>query len=251
MKNTQVVADLRRILDVLDAEYEMPVDIEFAINFLDEETYAINLLQCRTFQVRKHAPAAVTPRRLAGGRPLLEARGAVIGLGREVPLHDLIYVPTAPYAALSEQDRYGVARLIESLAQTHDPARNLVLIGPGRWGTGMPSLGIPVRAGRIALACAVCEVVAMHAGLVPDVSLGTHFFNDLVEHDLLYLACFPGKPGNSIDEQWLLAAPSSTPHDPPLAHCVRLIDLATAGAVLSADAFQQTASITLPANGNA
>ncbi len=251
LKNTQVVADLRRILDVLDAEYEMPVDIEFAINFLDEETYAINLLQCRTFQVRKHAPAAVTPRRLAGGRPLLEARGAVIGLGREVPLHDLIYVPTAPYAALSEQDRYGVARLIESLAQTHDPARNLVLIGPGRWGTGMPSLGIPVRAGRIALACAVCEVVAMHAGLVPDVSLGTHFFNDLVEHDLLYLACFPGKPGNSIDEQWLLAAPSSTPHDPPLAHCVRLIDLATAGAVLSADAFQQTASITLPANGNA
>ena len=247
IRNTGVIADLRRMLSVLDDEYEAPVDIEFTINFLDPQTYAINLLQCRTFQVRKHALPAVAPRKSAGGRVLLEARGAVIGLGREIPVHDIIYVPTALYAALHEQDRYGVARLIETLAQEHDPARNLVLIGPGRWGTGMPALGIPVRAGRIALACAVCEVVAMHAGLVPDVSLGTHFFNDLVEHDLLYLACFPGKPGNSIDEQWLLAAPSKTPTGDHLADCVRLIDMAGSGAVLAADAYDQTASITLPA----
>ena len=247
IRNTGVIADLRRILSVLDDEYEAPVDIEFTVNFLDPQTYAINLLQCRTFQVRKHTPAAAAPRKSAGGRVLLEARGAVIGLGREIPVHDIIYVPTALYAALHEQDRYGVARLIETLAQEHDPARNLVLIGPGRWGTGMPALGIPVRAGRIALACAVCEVVAMHAGLVPDVSLGTHFFNDLVEHDLLYLACFPGKPGNSIDEQWLLAAPSKTPPGAHLADCVRLLDTSATGAVLAADAYDQTASITLPA----
>lgn len=248
IKHTGVIADLQKMLTILDAEYEVPVDIEFTVNFLDPETYAINLLQCRTFQVRKHALSPAVPRRLAGGRHLLEAQGAVIGLGREIPVHDIIYVPTALYAALPEQDRYGVARLIESLAQAHDPARNLVLIGPGRWGTGMPSLGIPVRAGRISLACAVCEVVAMHAGLVPDVSLGTHFFNDLVEHDLLYLACFPDKPGNSIDEKSLLAAPSNTPKHSHLADCVRLIDMSGTGAVLSADAFQQTASITLPAS---
>ncbi len=247
IRNTGVIADLRRILSVLDDEYEVPVDIEFTINFLDPQTYAINLLQCRTFQVRKHTPVAAAPRKSAGGRVLLEARGAVIGLGREIPVHDIIYVPTASYAALHEQDRYGVARLIETLAQEHDPARNLVLIGPGRWGTGMPALGIPVRAGRIALACAVCEVVAMHAGLVPDVSLGTHFFNDLVEHDLLYLACFPGKPGNSIDEQWLLEAPSKTPPGTHLADCVRLLDTSAIGAILTADAYDQTASITLPA----
>lgn len=247
IRQTGVISDLRRMLSELDAEYEAPVDIEFTVNFLDPQTYAINLLQCRTFQVRKHALPAAAPRKMAGGRIVLEARGAVIGLGREIPVHDIIYVPTALYAALHEQDRYGVARLIETLAQEHDPAHNLVLIGPGRWGTGMPALGIPVRAGRIALACAVCEVVAMHAGLVPDVSLGTHFFNDLVEHDLLYLACFPGKPGNSIDEQWLLAAPSKTPPGTHLADCVRLIDMTGCGAVLAADAYEQTASITLPA----
>lgn len=246
IRSTGVLDDLRRMLALLEEEYEAPVDIEFTINFLDRERYAINLVQCRTFQVRKHAsssPAAVSH---AVGRVLLEARGAVIGLGREEPVHDLLYVPTATYAALNEQDRHGVARLIEDLAENHNPARTLVLVGPGRWGTAMPSLGVPVRASRIARASTVCEIASMHAGLVPDASLGTHFFNDLVEHDLLYLACFPDKPGNMIDEEWLLAAPSRTPASHPLAHCVRLLDLAPAGAMLQADPFSQTASISLP-----
>jgi pyruvate, water dikinase len=249
IKQTPVIDDLREMLAVLSRVYGAPVDIEFALNFLDEETYRIHLLQCRTFQVQKHKPGERESRGIPAGQRLLEAQGAVIGLGREIPVHDLIYVPTAAYAALSTQDRYAVARLIETLTQLHDPARNLVLVGPGRWGTSSPSLGVPVRAGRIALACAVCEVVAMHGGLVPDVSLGTHFFNDLVEHDLLYLACFPGKPGNLLDEETLLATPSRTLEIQPgakFAECVRWLDLAPANALLFADPLNQTAAIVLP-----
>jgi hypothetical protein len=255
LKHTGVVADLREMLALLAREYGAPVDIEFAVNFLDRETFSIHLLQCRTFQVQKHAsPGAIEGPPPPDGTPLLEARGAVIGLGRSILVHDLLYVPTAAYAALPEQDRYQVARLIESLVEKHDPGRNLVLLGPGRWGTGSPSLGVPVRAGRIASACAVCEVVAMHSGLIPDVSLGTHFFNDLVEHDLLYLACFPGKAGNSLDEALLLAAPSRTAElatvsPGAIADCVRWIDLSQTGAILVADAYRQSASIVLPPAG--
>ncbi len=251
LKNTRIVADLREMLAILAAEYGDPVDIEFTINFTDPETYCIHLLQCRTFQVQKHtAPGADLPAPKPGGTPLLEAHGAVIGLGRSIRIHDILYVPTSAYAALNEQDRYQVARLIETLVGHHDPSRNLFLLGPGRWGTSSPSLGIPIRAGRIASACAVCEVVAMHSGLIPDVSLGTHFFNDLVEHDLLYLACFPGKPGNFIDEKRLLAAPSLTSERCPafsaaLAGCVRWIDLSRSDATLVADAYQQSARIFL------
>ena len=124
-------------------------------------------------------------------------------------------------------------------------ARNLILVGPGRWGTSSASLGIPVRAGRIAKASAVCEVVAMHGALIPDVSLGTHFFNDLVEHDLLYLACFPGKTGNAIDEAWLLAAPSETPSRAPSAVALHEVVrwISADGLVLHADPFYQTAVI--------
>jgi pyruvate, water dikinase len=250
LKHTGVVGDLREMLAVLARAYGCPVDIEFALNFLDKETHRIHLLQCRTFQVQKHDPSGVEVHEMPRGPAVLEARGAVIGLGRCLPVHDLLHVPTAAYAALSEQERHGVARLIETLAGEHDPARRLVLVGPGRWGTGSPSLGIPVRAGRIARACAVCEVVAMHGGLVPDVSLGTHFFNDLVEHDLLYLACFPNRPGNRIDEAWMAAAPARPVRGSPgpVNTCVRWIDLAKFGAVLFADPVKQCAGIYLGQN---
>lgn len=154
---------------------------------------------------------------------------------------------------LAERDRHLVAKLIETLVQRHDPQRNLLLIGPGRWGTSCPSLGVPVRAGRIACASAVCEIMAMHGGLIPDVSLGTHFFNDLVEHELLYLACFPGKTGNVFDEDWLMAEPSLTEDrleelgkSTKLAAVARWIDVSRHNLCLHADPFHQIAILRLP-----
>ena len=245
IKHGGVIDDLKRMLHELSRAYEHPVDIEFTINFLPDGSNRIHLLQCRTFQIGKTAADGGVDPATVPGRRVLETRGAVIGLGREVPLHDILYVPTAAYAALSDPERHRVARLIEKLVQQHDPARALILIGPGRWGTSSASLGIPVRAGRIAMASAVCEVVAMHGSLIPDVSLGTHFFNDLVEHDLLYLACFPGKSGNSIDGAWLLAAPSDTPALAPDAGALHEVVrwISADGLVLHADPFYQTAVI--------
>src|SRR5690606_22858977 len=106
--------------------------------------------------------------------------------------------------------------------------RGLMLIGPGRWGTQSPALGIPVHFGEISRASVICEVVAMHERLIPDVSLGTHFFNDLVEHDMMYVAYFPKKTGNSVDEDWFRNAPSRLlelePSAKALDHVVRVID---------------------------
>lgn len=242
LKNTNFVSDLKIMLRTLAEAYGRPVDTEFALNFLDDKTYRIHLLQCRTFQVQKHDSVTYSMESVPSGRAVLQSSGAVIGLGCNMPIHDVIYVPTKAYAALAEQDRYAVARLVESLASKQSADRNLVLIGPGRWGTGSPSLGIPVRAGRIARACAICEVVAMHGGLVPDVSLGTHFFNDLVENELLYLACFPDKEGNSIDTSWFEALPSRAPES-KLADCVRLLDISPFSAVLWANPREQKAGL--------
>jgi hypothetical protein len=86
--------------------------------------------------------------------------------------------------------------------------RILMLVGPGRWGTSMPSLGVPVSFAEINTASVVCELALMHAGLVPDVSLGTHFFNDLVEMDMLYLAVSPGRTGHSFNEAQILGQPN-------------------------------------------
>ncbi|MBP7496001.1 MAG: hypothetical protein KA771_10930, partial [Spirochaetales bacterium] len=48
----------------------------------------------------------------------------------------------------------------------------------------------------------IVELAVMHEGLVPDVSLGTHFFNDLVEMDMLYFAVFPERRGNSFNQKF-------------------------------------------------
>jgi len=228
LSHTPVARDLRRMLDVLETAYEHPVDIEFTINFLADDSYRIHLLQCRTFQVRREI-AATTHLPHATGRTLLAAHGAVIGVSREALLSRIVYIVTSRYAQLTEQGRYAVARLIGDINKKHPVEdRGLMLIGPGRWGTHSPSLGIPVSFTEISRASVVCEVVAMHERLVPDVSLGTHFFNDLVEHDMLYVAYFPTKAGNSIDEDWFINAPNKLlelePDAKGMADVVRVID---------------------------
>ena len=83
-----------------------------------------------------------------------------------------------------------------------------MLVGPGRWGTSMPALGVPVSFAEINTVSVICELALMHDGLVPDVSLGTHFFNDLVELDMLYLAVAPGRPDNVLNEDFLRRQPN-------------------------------------------
>ncbi len=228
LRETPVAQDLHRMLEILESAYEHPVDIEFTLNFLGDGSYRIHLLQCRTFQLRREIGGMAPPVQTTQAT-LMVAHGAVIGVSRDQPLSRIVYIVTDRYAALPERDRYAVARLIGRLNRLQ-PAedRGLMLIGPGRWCTRSPSLGIPVSFTEISRASVVCEVVAMHESLVPDVSLGTHFFNDLVEHDMLYVAYFPRKAGNSVDDAWFRTAPSRLlelePAAGALAEVVRVID---------------------------
>ena len=102
---------------------------------------------------------------------------------------------------------------------------------------------------EISRASVICEVVAMHERLIPDVSLGTHFFNDLVEHDVLYVAYFPRKTGNALDAEWFRTTPSRLlelePSAAALDHVVRVIDCGIKGRELwlRADATAQAAVV--------
>ena len=139
------------------------------------------------------------PRTIRPDDCILEAHGAVIGHSRVNQIGRLVYVAPAVYGELPLRDRYAVARLIGRVLHLDQPrpAGQVMLIGPGRWGTTTPSLGVPVSFAEIDKVAVLCEIVAMREDLVPDVSLGTHFFNDLVEMDILYLALFPGRKGNA------------------------------------------------------
>lgn len=245
--DTDFVADVRAVLAALHAAYAHPVEIEFALNFTATGDYRINLLQCRPMQVRsvEGVPGEAPPAALAR---VVEARGAVIGPSRVIRPDRLIYVRPGAYAALSASQRIDVARVLgrlNALAGEHC----LLVMGPGRWGSSDAFLGVPVRFSEINHVAALCEIVAMHEHLVPDVSLGTHFLNELIEADVLYFALFPKLAGNSLDEAWILRWPNRLaellPGDAAWADVLHVADPVGEALTLYADAPGQRLSVCL------
>ena len=103
---------------------------------------------------------------------------------------------------------------------------------------------MPASFGEISPVAALCEIVAMRDDLVPDVSLGTHYFSDLVESDILYLAFFPGREGSLLSREFFESSPNRLgellPDAAALAHIIRVIDCPPARpAVLNADSLHQ------------
>jgi hypothetical protein len=234
LAETPFVQDMHEMLHTLQDAYGCAVDTEFTVNFFDTEGYRINLLQCRPLQVHAETGTAAMPADMSREDVLLEARGAVVGQSRSGPIDRLIYVVPSVYGRLPVSDRYNVARLIGRLIHLDKgaPDRKVALLGPGRWGTTTPSLGVPVSYAEISKVSVLGEIVAMREGLVPDVSLGTHFFNELVEANILYFALFPARTGNRLDESFFLEAPnrleSLLPQAGNWSNVLRVIDASNA-----------------------
>jgi hypothetical protein len=246
--STPLVELLRELLGRLRDAYGCPVDVEFTANFLGEEDLRFNLVQCRPLQVREGGAVLPPPEGLPAERVLLRSRGPVVGPSAHTPVDRVVYVDPDAYAALGTQDRHEVARVVgRVLARGRGLGLKVLLLGPGRWGTTTPALGVPVSFAEIQPASALVEIMRM-GGVVPDVSLGSHFFNDLVEESMLYLAIFPGLAGHGLDEARLRAAPSRLeellPDDARLAGVVRVVDFPPHGARtlwLNADCVRQEA----------
>lgn len=229
---TDFVKDMREILRILQDAYQCPVDVEFALNFFEHDHYKINLLQCRPLQCRDSGAIVELPANILADDLVLEARGAVIGKSVQLDIRWMIYVVPSVYSQLPMGDRYIIAHMIGELTHIEGIRQGpIMLLGPGRWGTTTPALGVPVSFPEINHVSALCEIVAMHDNLIPDVSLGTHFFNELVENNMLYLALFPNKEGNHIQRRFFEEATPNRlaqylPEQEQWSKVVRLIDLA-------------------------
>ena len=247
IKHGQFVENMKSILGHLQSAYQHPVEIEFALNVRSGESFRINLLQCRPMQVRsvdqriKAEPPAYVP-------SLISAQGAVIGPSRIIRPDRIIYVAPDKYAQLNQADRTTVARIIGKINRA-SAGRTVLLLGPGRWGTRDAWLGIPVVFSDINHIAAICEIVAMHDALVPDVSLGTHFINELIEADMLYFALFPEREGNRIDERLIRRQANRlsriVPDASDWSSVIRVADMKAKNLSLYADAEQQRVTVTL------
>ncbi|MHC4146621.1 MAG: PEP/pyruvate-binding domain-containing protein, partial [Planctomycetota bacterium] len=248
--DTSFIKDMRDMLALLREVYGCHVDIEFTANFSNDGNYKVNLVQCRPLQVK-------VDKRIEGPVPavkqenlIMEAHSGIVGQSRMVTIDRIIYVVPRIYGHLPERDRYAVARLIGKLThpEKQRSAKTVMLIGPGRWGTSTPSLGVPVSFAEISAVSVLCEIDTMHEGLTPDLSLGTHFFNDIVETDMLYIAFHGSQKSSVLNDDLLLGFPNRlaefSPEAPGWSQAIRVIDASDkSGFILVADSIRQKATV--------
>jgi len=247
---TSFTEDMREMLRTLREAYDNHVDIEFTANFSPDGDYKINLVQCRPFQIKRGGPTSRSFPSLTRENLILEAHGGIIGQSRMLPIDRIIYVAPSVYSDLPDKDRYALARLIGKVNHLKHAgaARATMLLGPGRWGSSIPSLGVPVSFAEISTVSVLCEIDTMREGLITDLSLGTHFFNDLVETDMLYIAFYGSKESNVLNEDLLYDLPNRLadllPEAGRWSHALRVIEVPEGGTfAVIADNMKQRATV--------
>jgi hypothetical protein len=208
LTKTDFVETIREMLSTLREVYTTHVDVEFSANFSPEGEYKVNLLQCRPFRIQEPQDPNVPLPEITKESLIFDAHGGVVGQGKAVPIDRIIYVVPSVYGNMPVGKRHALARLIGKLTHHGNPdsALNIALIGPGRWGSSTPSLGVPVRFSDISNCVALCEIDSMHEGLSPDLSLGTHFFNEMVEANITYIGYFSMRDENALNERFFMDA---------------------------------------------
>ena len=189
--NETLMSQMKRMLRCIQEEYEYPVDTEFTVNVSENGEYSVNLLQCRPLQILKDRPGVAVPDNIPQEHILLESTGASMGFSKASKLDLIVYVDPIGYYNMPYRDKGLVANAIGSVNWHYrSKGKHMMLIVPGRVGTSSPELGVPTSFADISEFDIVCEVEEERAGYNPELSYGSHIFQDLVEAEILYTAVF-------------------------------------------------------------
>jgi hypothetical protein len=229
LRRTPFPALLRDALQALEHAYGVPVDIEFVLQLDGEEGTAptpyLHLLQCRP-QTQADSVAGFASGDIPEERRLLVAQGMMPD-GLVNGIRYLILIPPQVYAALpGDAERRQLAQVIGRLNRRL-AGEIFVFLGPGRWGSTHPDLGIPVGYADIYHARALIELTADAAATPP--SYGTHFFQDLLEARIYPLGVALQDPATffaaGLFDSAENALPALLPQEQRWASCLRVIDL--------------------------
>ena len=233
IKNTPFVGCIRDLLKLLESRLGTPVDIEFAYDGKD-----FYLLQCRPQSYGADVAPVPIPQNLPADKIVFSTTHFVSN-GRVPNITHVVYVDLDGYSRLADEASmrdvgHAVGRLNKLL-----PKRQFILVGPGRWGSrGDIRLGVPVTYSDINNTAMLVEVARQKGNYLPELSFGTHFFQDLVEASIRYLPLYPDDPSTVFDELFLRRSRSILeellPEFAHLAETLRVIDvpLETGGLVL-------------------
>ena len=190
----KLFARLKKLLPLFEKELQLPVDMEFAYEVSDDR---FTLVQMRPLSVyddkgRVQIPDVPTERTILRGDRMV-ANGRLEGTKHIIFVDPEIYGKKADFSE--------VARAVGEENDKLDGER-YILVGPGRWGSSNPMLGVPVRYDELSNSGCLVELGIPHKGMAPELSYGTHFFLDLDCDNILYLPVFDGAKGNVYNREW-------------------------------------------------
>ncbi len=242
---------VKTILDILQAEMGMPVDIEFASDGKD-----FFLLQCRPQSYTAEISASPIPKDLPE-KDIVFSANRHISNGQVPDITHIVYVVPERYTEIeNKNDLKTVGEVISGLNYVL-PKRQFILMGPGRWGSrGDIKLGVSVTYSDINNTAVLIEIARKKGNYIPDLSFGTHFFQDLVEASIRYLPLYPDDAGIIFNERFLNGSPNILaqilPEYENLSDVIRVIDVpATTGGnilrvLMNADLEEAVGILTKP-----
>ncbi len=190
LRRTPLARRLSRMLQILEDKYGAPVDTEFTVQIVDPQSpqpeIEISLLQCRPQSHLKESEARL-PKNLPVEN-IIFSTSRMAPEGRVDGIRYVIFVPPEEYFSLpTSAARIHLGRIISQVnAALKDEI--FICVGPGRWGTSTPDLGVRIGYGDIYHTRALVELTGSFIGPAPEPSFGTHFFQDLVESNIYPLA---------------------------------------------------------------
>jgi len=213
----------------LEEGYGTPVDIEFVADIHEKGQVKINLLQCRPLSEVRDQDNVVLPEHV-DPKDIVFQTDNCVNTASVDNLRYIVYVDSDGYHELPRDEKYQVGRAIGRVNGIIEKAdERYVLIGPGRWGSNNIDLGVNVSYADIDASSVIVEIAKSSDGYVPEVSYGTHFFQDLVEDRIYYLAVYPGLTNNSLNEAYLRNAfnefEKMVPERKKLSQTVRVIKM--------------------------
>ena len=202
LSKTPAAGIMKRILHQLEQAYGRPVEVEFAWD--DGILY---LLQCRALAASRLVEKVAVPKEIDPAKILFTSSSVLFSsVARNIEY--IVYVDPKVYTGLSTfTERVSVGHTVRKINRLLED-KIYALFGPGRWGTNDVNMGIKVNYADINRTRVLAEIAMREAGVVPEPSFGTHFFNDLVEANIVPLAIDPESPGTVFREEFFHQCPN-------------------------------------------
>lgn len=228
-RRTKVAPRLTKMLQLLEEHYRSPVDLEFTLRIVENDDgqadVKVTILQCRPQSAihseRFSIPTYLEPEDVIFSTPRMAPEGFIENIR-----YVLFVTPKGYFSLPTPADRSALRRFISRLNDALAD-ENFICVGPGRWGTSTPDLGIAVGYGDIYHARALVELTGEGSGPAPEASYGTHFFQDLVESHIFPLAIYLQDKDAIFNEKFFYQTPNRIAHFLPgennLPECLRLI----------------------------